>query len=77
MAETFLTLPELAELLIMSERRVAQLAKLGIIQRSERGRYSLQGSVTGYLSSLSRGPEGKAQLGSDKARLLKAKADIE
>ena len=42
----------IAKLLMLTERRVQQLAKDGIIPKSERGRYELGPSVQGYIRFL-------------------------
>lgn len=42
----------IARLLGLTERRLQQLAKDGIIQKSGRGRYPLAGSVRGYINYL-------------------------
>ena len=70
----------IAKLLLLTERRVQQLAKEGHIPRAERGRYELVPAVQGYIRYLRDraingdvGPDGEA---SDKARLMKARADI-
>jgi Phage DNA packaging protein, Nu1 subunit of terminase len=42
----------IAKLLMISERRVQQLTKEGIIPKSERGRYELAPAVQGYIKFL-------------------------
>ena len=69
----------IAKLLKLTERRVQQLAKDGIIPKAERGKYDLIGSVQGYIDYL------KAKVGGEftaeevlknKNKLLKAKAEL-
>ena len=43
---------ELAEYLGLSDRRIRQLFKEGIVFKSQRGRYDLQRSVLGYINSI-------------------------
>lgn len=70
----------ITRLLDLSERRVQQLAREGVIPRAERGNYDLVGAVRGYVRYLreqvSRAEAGIADLGSERARLVKAKADL-
>jgi len=71
----------IARLLDLTERRVQQLARDGIIPASartgpERGRYDLVGYVR-YLRELAtRSQTGAADFGVERARLIKAKADL-
>ena len=78
MATSF-NIQAIAKLLKLSERRIQQLAKEGVIPKAERGKYDLIGSVQGYIDFL------KAKAGGDftaeevlknKNKLLKAKAEI-
>lgn len=69
----------IAKLLMISERRVQQLTKEGVIPKAERGRYELAPSVQGYVKYLQERAIGK-ELGSidyntEKARLVKLQAD--
>jgi phage terminase Nu1 subunit (DNA packaging protein) len=70
----------IARLLDLTERRVQQLGREGIIPRAERGRYDLVGAVRGYVRYLreqaARAHEGVADFGAERARLVKAKADL-
>jgi len=75
----------IARLLDLTERRVQQLARDGIIPASartgpERGRYDLVGTVRGYVRYLrelaTRSQTGAADFGVERARLIKAKADL-
>lgn len=70
----------IARLLDLSERRVQQLGREGVIPKAERGQYELVGSVRGYVRYLRdqivRAESGAADLGSERARLTKAKADL-
>ena len=43
---------ELAEYLGLSDRRIRQLFKQGIVIKSQRGKYDLKASVLGYINSL-------------------------
>ena len=80
----------LAKLLNLTEVRIQQLAKIGVVVKGERGRYDLWASIKGYVSYLqSRNvsrpgsgvapAEGGEVTGEDyqkhRARLYKAKAD--
>jgi len=70
----------IAKLLDLTERRVYQLAKEGIIPRASAGKYELVGAVQGYIRFLrSSSPGGERILSDDisrdKARLMKAQAD--
>lgn len=67
---------------MLTERRVQQLTTEGVIPKPERGRYELVAAVQGYLKYLRARTLGADALDeapdmvSDKARLLKAKADL-
>ena len=78
MATSF-NIQAIAKLLKLSERRIQQLAKEGVIPKAERGKYDLIGSVQGYIDYL------KAKVGGEftaeevlknKNKLLKAKAEL-
>lgn len=70
----------ITSLLDISERRVQQLSKAGVIPKASRGRYELIGSVRGYIRHLRdlnlKGEAGNADYGTERARLVKAKADL-
>lgn len=70
----------ISSLLDISERRVQQLSKAGVIPKAARGRYELIGSVRGYIRHLRdlnlKGEVGNADYGTERARLVKAKADL-
>jgi len=75
----------IARLLDLTERRVQQLARDGVIPPSvksgpERGRYDLVGAVRGYVRYLrevaTRSQTGVVDFGAERARLVKAKADL-
>lgn len=70
----------IARLLDLTERRVQQLGREGVIPRAERGQYDLVGAVRGYVRYLreqaTRGPGGPADFAAERARLVKAKADL-
>jgi phage terminase Nu1 subunit (DNA packaging protein) len=69
----------IARLFGVSERRVQQLAKDGIIPKAEKGKYDLVGCVRGYIGFLQERAFGKELVTIDahqeRARLLKAQAD--
>lgn len=46
---TWITLPEIAGLLLLSVRRIRQLANDNVIPDSEKGKYDLVGCVHGYI----------------------------
>jgi phage terminase Nu1 subunit (DNA packaging protein) len=69
----------IAKLLKLTPRRVQQLVAEGVIPKAERGRYELVPAVHGYIDYLKeRAINGEVEGGEsrDKARLLKARADI-
>ncbi|MGP6089758.1 terminase small subunit, Nu1 [Antarctobacter jejuensis] len=70
----------IAKLLDLSERRVQQLSREGVIPKATRGQYDLIGSVRGYVQYL-RDQALKAQAGapdyaSERARFIRARADL-
>ncbi len=70
----------IARLLDLSERRVQQLSREGVIPKAERGQYDLIGSVCGYVRYL-RDQATKAQAGApdyaaERARFIRARADL-
>ena len=70
----------IAKLLDLSERRVQQLSRDGVIPKAERGQYDLIGSVRGYVRYL-REQAVRAQAGApdyalERARFIKARADL-
>jgi phage terminase Nu1 subunit (DNA packaging protein) len=84
MATSTQPLAVIARLLDLTERRVQQLARDGVIPPSaqigpERGRYDPVGAVRGYIRFLreqaARAQSGAADFGAERARLVKAKAD--
>jgi len=69
----------IAKLLLISDRRVQQLSKEGVIPKTEHGRYELAPSVQGYIRylqerSLGR-PSAPVDYHMEKARLVKTQAD--
>nr|DAN07190.1 MAG TPA: DNA packaging protein [Caudoviricetes sp.] len=69
----------MAKLLMVSERRIQQLAKEGVIPRADRGRYELVPTVQGYIKYLQDRCSGEAvayDYAVEKARLTKAQADL-
>jgi len=70
----------IARLLDLSERRVQQLSREGVIPKAERGQYDLVGSMRGYVRYL-RDQALKAQAGApdyaaERARFIRARADL-
>ncbi len=70
----------IARLLDLSERRVQQLVRDGVIPKAERGRYELVGAVRGYVRYLRdlvlKSETGGADYATERARLVKARADL-
>ena len=70
----------ITSLLDLSERRVQQLSRAGVIPKAARGRYELIGSVCGYIRHLRdiniKSETGTVDYGTERARLVKAKADL-
>lgn len=70
----------IAKLLMISERRVQQLTKEGVIPKAERGRYELAPAVQGYIRYLQersiRSDVSTIDYHVEKARLTKNQADI-
>ena len=73
----------IARLLMLSERRVQQLVKEGVIPQAETRRYNLEESVQAYIQYIQGKNIGKSLVGEDdridfhveKARLTKTQAD--
>ena len=80
MATNAQPLAVIARLLDLSERRVQQLSREGVIPKAERGRYDLVGAVRGYVAYLRdlavKAQSGAPDFGVERARLIKAKADL-
>lgn len=80
MSENAATYPGsvIAKLLMLTERRVQQLAGEGVIPKADRGRYALAPAVQGYVRYLKDrsvgGDVGSDDIGTSKARLIKARA---
>ena len=70
----------IARLLDLSERRVQQLVRDGVIPKAERGRYEFVGAVRGYVRYLRdlvlKSETGGADYATERARLVKARADL-
>ena len=70
----------IAKLLMISERRVQQLAQEGTIPKAERGRYELAPTVQGYIRYLQErsvhSDASTIDYAVEKARLTKAQADL-
>lgn len=81
MSETGVSYPvgTIAKLFMISERRVQQLVKKGVIPKNEHGRYELVPTVQGYVRYLQERAIGKTDMPEDyqqeKARLTKLQAD--
>ncbi|MCA0872208.1 terminase small subunit, Nu1 [Seohaeicola saemankumensis] len=80
MSSTAQPIGVIARLLDLSERRVQQLSREGVIPKAERGQYDLIGSVRGYVRYL-RDQALKAQAGApdyaaERARFIRARADL-
>ena len=78
MATSF-NIQAIAKLLKLSERRIQQLAKEGVIPKAERGKYDLIGSVQGYIDYLKAKVGGEftaEEVLNNKNKLLKAKAEL-
>ena len=70
----------IAKLLDLSDRRVQQLTREGVIPKAERGRYELVPAVQGYIRYLrdrSIGKDGAVipDIAAERARLIKEQAD--
>lgn len=73
----------LAKLFNLTERRVQQLAKEGVIPKAARGKYDLVGSVRGYVKYLQERAVGRSDaeyadsndIKQERKRLIKAQAD--
>lgn len=80
MAERLYSVGVIAKLLNVSDRRVQQLAKEGIIPKAQRGKYDLIPCVQGYVKYLQDLAFGKDMAPTDvhttRARLLAAQAEI-
>jgi len=70
----------IARLLDLSERRIQQLSRDGVIPKAERGQYDLVAAVRGYVAYLRdlavKAQAGAPDFGVERARLIRAKADI-
>jgi len=80
MAAATQPLAVIAKLLDLSERRVQQLSREGVIPKATRGQYDLIGSVRGYVHYL-RDQAVSAQAGApdyaaERARYIRARADL-
>ena len=72
----------IAKLLMLTDRRVQQLSKDGVIPKADRGRYELAPAVQGYIRYLQErtidagGAEGAINYQTEKARRMRADADL-
>lgn len=72
------TVGTIARLLLLSERRVQQLSKEGVIPKNQHGRYELVPVVQAYVRFLqdrAMGRQGPDDYHKEKARLIKLQAD--
>jgi len=69
----------IARLLLLTERRVQQLVKEGVIPKTERNRYELAPAVQGYIRYLQErmagNPSAPVDFQLEKSRLVKIQAD--
>lgn len=73
------TAVDLASITGITEQRIHQLVKKGILNKTERGVFNLAesvGSYCAYIRSVSRGSESKKEENTHRNRLLEAKADM-
>ncbi|MCA9362639.1 terminase small subunit, Nu1 [Candidatus Kaiserbacteria bacterium] len=79
MSSTSYPLATVAKILNISERRIQQLVKDGILPKAQRGKYDLVGCVQSYIGYLQERAYGQGAEAKDtqheRARLLKAQAD--
>ncbi len=70
----------IAKLLDLSERRVQQLSREGVIPKATRGQYDLIGSVRGYVRYLrdqaAKAQDGAPDYAAERARFIRARADL-
>jgi len=78
MQNNTVSLATLAKLLNLSERRIQQLARKGIIPRVKSGQYDVIGGIQGYLKYLQPEHEDKDQTSyqQQKTRLIQLQADL-
>lgn len=79
MAQATYSVDIIAKLLMLTPRRVQQLANDGVFPKGERGKYELVPTVQGYIKFLKDRAIGGDVQGDDsehKRRLMKARADI-
>lgn len=80
MASPTIPVATLAKLFHLTERRIQQLARDGVIPKPEKGRYDLAGCVQAYVKYLQERANGRGDIEPqdaylERARLLKAQAD--
>lgn len=71
----------IAKLLLLTERRVQQLTKEGVIPKADRGRYELAPAVQGYIRYLQeravgREEDGSADWSKARAKHMRARAEL-
>lgn len=72
------TVSAIAKLLMVSERRIQQLTKEGVIPKEGQGKYHLEPAVQGFIKLLQQRAAGASQPSdyhTEKARLIKLQAD--
>jgi phage terminase Nu1 subunit (DNA packaging protein) len=76
--ETLIGVKQLAALINLTERRIQQLAREGILEKRGRGKYPLAKSVNAYCRYMQDGDkaEGQADFYAERARKMKADADL-
>lgn len=71
---------KMASLLMLSDRRIQQLAKEGVLPKSARGKYELAPTVQAYISYLrdraAEPSDGDEDYGKNRARLTRLRADM-
>lgn len=74
--DTVLDVEQLADLLVLTPTRVQQLAKKGIVVKTEHGAYLLRASVQGYIREMNAKADGKnSEYHKHRTRKIKTQAD--
>lgn len=76
--ETLISVKQLAALINLTERRIQQLVREGVLAKRGRGKYPLAASVNAYCRYIQDNgqPEGQADFYAERARKMRADADI-
>lgn len=78
MADQSVPLATIAQFLDLTERRVNQLVKEGVLPRADRGKYPFLGCVKGYIKYLrAMANDGSLSLTDERTRLTRAQAEGE